>query len=259
MIEQFSEEKDFFPLHPGGGLAQRGVPTYSGGGLNLHRPTIWPVPSYVLNYDELSDFEWISDFLELKNARARLKNLKLERRKVLEIPILKKDYLSKINESLDKIEERRIADLCQFLTQQRENDDPLQFYQQRMRSKLNHYFDLVPPLKDFQEALKSLPEGEISAKKKQKRINEIDREITDLENLISKLKVDETFILAKRLVATWESTQSQINSPVNAFGYNLGASPKAEVKAWHQLGLEKMVNRFGGFLAAEPIKPIVDS
>ena len=213
------------------------------------RQTRWEPPSRILNSDILNDYKWVSDFLSLTKLERELKDLRREKDRVSTLLLVKKDYWKRIVAAHEHVESRRYQGLVAILNEYRQYDDPLQFFQQRLRDPFSHWLDPIPSLDEFKKVFDALPEGEISEADREKQLAALDKKITGLDSKLQKLRSNEKVKLAKRFVQDWRHIQRQISSACSPFGISLDQCSRRERSAWKDLGIDKYLSETAPYLA----------
>ncbi|MBW1706595.1 MAG: hypothetical protein JRJ86_15745 [Deltaproteobacteria bacterium] len=199
----------------------------------------WKPPQSVFHYKELAEeakYAWVDDFLIKQELREKLRSLVEEEKKIIGLPLLKKDLLDRLRKSYEKIEAHQAEGLLDFLLGQRNEPDPLARFQQYVRSPVLHWMDPLPSLNKLERAVARMPEGEISGREREKALRKIGEEITSLRSRLELVRIANSF------VESWKDVQSRISAPCNPFGVELEKSSRAETKAWNKLGLQELIN-----------------
>jgi hypothetical protein len=196
--------------------------------------------SEVLNYDQLSSYEWTGNFLKSEKLQEKIDHLKEERREVEARPISNSEKLVRVRAGYADFQKTVAAQVKRYLNEpslwQNGVQNPLQRFEIRFCRQPENFF--CPPLTMFEEAIRNQPDDGISDAERSSKLAKID-------NKIAELKTETPLVspACKAYVAWWREIQSQLNENSGPRALHLDASPEIEKKAWKELGLAEYVDK----------------
>lgn len=220
----------------------------------LTKPSTWTPPESIPMYNELSRYRWLEDFIQAEETEQKIKKLQAEEQQLLDLPVRREDFMSRLKANLTELEKERIAAFGQFCIDHWNEERPLAYFQEALKSPYMAAARPLPSFSDFEAAVNALPveSPNISIRELESKLKKIRDELVDLRTNLIKLRGEKALFASKRtFVENWKNLQMQTTGPVGPFGVRLNKSNDAEINAWEILGLGKLVNDRGRFLPHE--------
>ena len=218
-------------------------------------------PNLVRYYDDLSNYEWVYKFVKLRVKEREAIPLEAEKKKILGAICSKPDFMLRLRESYQKLEDRRrdLLSALLFGTWRSADKNPLAYYWLQSVDVTPHMINIVPQWSELEEIMDSLEiKGTISEADREKSLKKLDCQLEKLQVEVERLcpdkycKIDSSgnIVVDKRkvFVREWREVQLQVAGPCGPLGLELTLSPKREVEAWGKLNFDKLVSSFSRFL-----------
>lgn len=205
-------------------------------------------------YGVLKSYDWALDYARCQEASTKIGELEHERRRIKKIKPAKSEIMANVRESFERgYLPRRKEILQKFLLENWESQDPFR-YAERLGSQYGNRRALEPliTLQEIETAIDELEikEETITAKKRGKALEKIDKTIAGFKAEIDKFSPERFFVadgqikkdMRAELISFWEELQGNINGPCNPRGLSLNICEIEEQKAWSVLGIKDFVN-----------------
>ena len=215
-------------------------------------------PTY---YDQLSEYEWVSDFLKCQEIKDEIKFIKSKRTEIKLSKSAKASVKKRFKASWEQYEKRRIAYLTKFLSRNGNSRDPFSAF--ISRSYRNHELQRVCIKLNWEDVEKSIDliyENQddrselLLDSERQKRIADLDKAITQLEAQLREhspagyFKIRDGIVIEDfraTFTSNWRTLQNKCKAPVNPHGGSLNGSPDIEHQAYQQLEISRAINPKG--------------
>ncbi len=208
----------------------------------------------VPGYEMLDSFEWLDDFLRIQEIKQEIKELRARKRETRNAHPTRKSLIENAKEHIEAHQQRRVEIIRNHyvggLRRGQRNINVFNYL------KYHHNSETFPPyidIKEVEEAISQIPDSAgVSDADVEKKLEEIDRERTELTMELSELSPTVFFRLAdgratddirERFVEHWFEIQHKVNGPCGPQGVTLGKSSFAERAAWEKLGLGQAVRK----------------
>ena len=100
------------------------------------------VPSYSLLYHD--KYRWVPDYLEMLDTQKQIRELENEKKRVGLVLPTQADFLHRLKTNYDALVERQAANLLEFLINQYQNPNPVDFLRLRLASDGQQAPFLIP-------------------------------------------------------------------------------------------------------------------